>query len=259
MADRISVRGDGSGATPVAERVVSYLWRMIRRGRLKPGDRLPTERDLADDIGVSRHSVRAALQFLTAMGVIRSRQGAGTFIQDGPPTLDSEPLRLLAALHGFTLDEMFEARGMLEVDAAGLSAERATGDQVAAMSEEVAGMFACLADPAEFLVHDVRFHRAVAAGSNNPVLAALVDMLAGLLYERRRATVERARDLREAAQMHRRIYEAIRHEDAAVARAAMADHLQLAREGWVAEDARQAASKAETRAGARRPRVARRR
>src|SRR6185503_16352485 len=146
---------EGSGPAPVAERVVSHLWRMIRRGRFRPGDRLPTERDLADELGVSRHSVRAALQFLTAMGVVRSRQGAGTFIQDGPPTLDSEPLRLLAALHGFTREEMFEARGVLEVDAAGLAAQRATGEQVAAMSEEVAGMFACLESPVDFLVHDV--------------------------------------------------------------------------------------------------------
>lgn len=229
---------EAAGGAPVTHRVVSHIRRLIQRRRLRPGDRLPTERELAREMGVSRPSVRAALHFLTAMGVIRSRQGAGTFIQEGPPSLDSEPLGLLAALHGFTAEEMFEARGALEVNAAGLSAHRASGEQLAAMAEEVASMFACLADPAQFLVHDVRFHRAVAAGSNNPVLAALVDMVSALLFERRRVTIERAQDLRESADMHRRIYTAIRRCDAGQARAAMAEHLRLAQDAWAAENAR---------------------
>jgi GntR family transcriptional repressor for pyruvate dehydrogenase complex len=239
----------GTG-TAVTDRVVGRVWRMIQRGHLRPGDRLPTERDMARHMGVSRHSVRAALQFLTAMGVIRSLQGSGTFVREGPPSLDSEPLRLLAVLHGFTDQEMFEARGLLEVDVAGLSAQRATGEQMAGMSEEVASMFASLDDPSEFLVHDVRFHRAVAGGANNRVIAALVDMVSALLFERRRLTIEGARDLRESAEMHQRIYQAIRRGDPAAARAAMAEHLHVAQEGWAAEGQRLAPQK--TKAGPRR-------
>ncbi|HEX6738363.1 MAG TPA: FadR/GntR family transcriptional regulator [Vicinamibacteria bacterium] len=239
-------------AAPVTHRVVTHLRRLIQRRRLRPGDRLPTERELAQGMGVSRPSVRAALHFLTAMGVIRARQGAGTFIQEGPPSLDSEPLSLLAALHGFTVEEMFEARGALEVNVAGLSAQRATGEQRAVMAEEVASMFTSLGDPSEFLVHDVRFHRAVAGGCNNPVLAALVDMVSALLYERRRDTIKNARDLRQSAEMHRKIYQAIRRGDAATARGAMAEHLRLAQEAWAEEGSRPAAARSGARAAGRR-------
>jgi GntR family transcriptional repressor for pyruvate dehydrogenase complex len=156
-------------------------------------------------------------------------------------------LSLLAALHGFTTEEMFEARAALEVNVAGLSAQRSTGEQRAAIADEVASMFACLDDPSEFLVHDVRFHRAVAGGSNNPVLAAVVDMVSALLYERRRDTIKGARDLRESAEMHRKIYEAIRRGDAARSRGAMAEHLRLAQEAWAAEGGRPASRPAARR------------
>src|SRR5262245_42533530 len=176
------------------EQVVARVYELIKREELKPGDRLPPERELAKDLGISRLSLRSGLSSLITMGVLKSRQGAGTFISDGPPVLDSEPLRLLAALHGFSFEHMFETRSVLEVGAAGLAAERATGEQLATMSEQIADMFASLKDPQQFLVHDVAFHRAVAAASNNPTLATLVEMVSAILYERRRETIERAHD-----------------------------------------------------------------
>src|SRR6187455_2992067 len=122
------------------EQVVAHVRGLIERGTLRPGDRLPAERDLAQQIGVSRPTVRAGLRALAAMGVVRARHGSGTYIPDGPPTLGSEPLSFLAALHGFTREEMYEARRILEVGVAGLAAERATGDQLASISEEITGM-----------------------------------------------------------------------------------------------------------------------
>jgi GntR family transcriptional repressor for pyruvate dehydrogenase complex len=242
----------GDAGTPVKERVARHIRLLIERGRLRPGDRLPTERELAAELGVSRPSVRSALQSLAAMGVLRSRQGAGTFVQSGPPVLDSEPLSLLAALHDFTSEQMFEARAALEVVAAGLSAQRATAEQRAVMAEELAGMFAAIEEPQEFLAHDVRFHRAVAAGANNPILAALVDMVSALVWERRRGTIEGAGDLRESARTHQRIYQAVARRNATGARTAMAEHLRLALEGWALEDGRAPARK-------RGPKVLRRR
>lgn len=221
---------------PVKERVARHLHQLIQKGHLRPGDRLPTEREMAAELGVSRPSVRAALQTLEAMGVLRSRRRAGTFIQHGPPMLDSQPLRLLAALHDFTSEDMFEGRAALETVAAGLSARRATPEQRLVMADTVAGMFASITDPQAFLLHDVRFHQAVAAGSNNPVLVALVNMVATLVYERRRVTIQRARDLRESAEIHQRIYQAIMRRQPSAARAAMGEHLRLALEGWAAED-----------------------
>lgn len=209
------------------DQVVAHVRSLIERGALRPGDRLPAERDLAHQIGVSRPTVRAGLHALAAMGVVRARHGSGTFIPEGPPALLPEPLRFLAALHGFSRDEMYEARRVLEVGAAALAAERATAEQLATMADEVASLFALTNDPLAFLAHDVNFHRGVAAGSGNPILAALIEMVSALYYERRRQTAAHAahRDLRAAAEAHRRIYQAIRTHDAAAARRAMSDHL----------------------------------
>jgi GntR family transcriptional repressor for pyruvate dehydrogenase complex len=104
------------------------------------------------------------------------------------------------------------------------------------MSEEVAGMFASLQEPQAFLVHDVRFHRAIAVASHSPVLAALVELVSTMNYERRRLTVERARDLKESAEMHRHIYSAIRDHDGDRARHEMSEHLDLARMAQASEE-----------------------
>src|SRR5262245_49935845 len=209
------------------DQVVAFVRDLIVRGRLRPGDRLPAERELAVQIGVSRPSVRAGLHALAAMGVVRSRHGSGTYIPSGPPALGSEPLNFLAALHGFTREEMYEARRILEVEAAGLAAERATHEHLATLAEEVAGMFANRDNAQLFLVHDVNFHRAVADAASNPIVGTLVGMVSSMYYERRKETAERASDsdLRDAAEAHRRIYQAIRARDAASARRAMNDHL----------------------------------
>jgi GntR family transcriptional repressor for pyruvate dehydrogenase complex len=222
-------------ATSAAETLVEYVRDQLERGELKPGDRLPPERSLAIQTGVSRSSVRVGLRALATMGIIQSRHGSGTFIADGPPTLESEPLHFLAALHGFTRDEMFEARRVLEVGVAGLAAERATGDQLASISEEITGMYASMDDPQAFLVHDIRFHRAVAAAAANPILASLVEMVSEIFYEHRRKTAAQGRDLKEAADLHRSIYHALRSHDVERARRAMDAHLSLARDRQASE------------------------
>ena len=231
----------------VKEHVARHLRRLIQRGQLRAGDRLPTERELAAELGVSRPSVRAALQSLAAVGVVRSRRRAGTFLQQGTPVFDSQPLAMLAALHDFTSEQMFEARNVLEVLAAGLAARRATAEQRLAMAEAVAGMFASFDDPQAFLRYDIRFHRAVAAGADNPVLATLVDMASTLLYERRHSTIAGARDLRDAALEHQAIYEAIAQRRPAAARRSMNGHLRRALEGWMAEEVAAGGGSAEAR------------
>jgi GntR family transcriptional regulator, transcriptional repressor for pyruvate dehydrogenase complex len=209
------------------EQVVSHVRALIERGALKPGDRLPAERDLALHVGVSRPTVRAGLRALAAIGVVQARHGSGTFIPSGPPTLGSEPLSFLAALHGITHSEMYEARRILESEAAALAAERATVDQIAALQVEVDSLFQSLDTPQVFLVHDINFHRVVASASGNPIVASLVDMVSRMFYEKRRETAQRAtdRNLRDAADMHRRIYLAIKARDVEGARNAMNEHL----------------------------------
>lgn len=215
--------------TSARDRVVEHVRRLIECSALGPGQRLPGERDLAHELGVSRPSVRSGLEALEAMGVVVSRRGAGTFIAEGPPDLGTQPLSLLASLHRLTAVEMFEARLVLEVGVAGLAARHARAEQLAAMADEVSEMFAALEDPRAFLLHDVRFHRAIASGCGNRVLAALMEMVAAQFYELRKQTINRARDLRQSAEMHRRIYRAIRAKDEVAARAAMTEHLEAAR------------------------------
>jgi GntR family transcriptional repressor for pyruvate dehydrogenase complex len=209
------------------QHVVAHVRALIDTGALRPGDRLPAERDLARQIGVSRPTVRAGLRALAAMGVVQSRHGSGTYIPEGPPMLGSEPLSFLAALHGFTREDMYEARRTLEVGAVGLAAERATPEQLASMAEEVANLFASMGDPLKFLVHDITFHRTVATASGNQIIATLVEMVSALYYGRRRVTAIHAAesDLRDAAEMHRRIFQAIRAHDPDEARRLMHAHL----------------------------------
>jgi GntR family transcriptional regulator, transcriptional repressor for pyruvate dehydrogenase complex len=226
-----------SGQT--TEQVVARVYELIKLDGLKPGERLPPERELAKQLGISRPSLRAGLSSLISMGVLQSRQGAGTFIMDGPPALDSEPLRLLAELHGFSFDHMFETRSILEVGAAGLAAEHASGEQMATMAEEITEMFAALHDPQQFLVHDMAFHRAVASASGNPTLATLVEMVSAILYERRRNTIERAHDFNEALELHRQIYRAIRSHKPDDAREAMRDHIVRAQRAFALEEKQQ--------------------
>ena len=130
---------------------------------------------------------------------------------------------------------MFEARRVLEVGVAGLAAERATGDQLASISEEITGMYASMDDAQAFLVHDIRFHRAVATAAGNPILASLVEMVSGIFYEHRRKTAAQGRDHKEAADLHRAIYNALRSRDPERARRAMDDHLSLARDRQASE------------------------
>ena len=220
-----------------SEEVITQLREMIHRGELRPGDRLPPERDLAKLLGVSRPTLRAGIRSLAAVGVLQSRQGAGTFVvkADGPPSLDSNPLRLMASLHGFTSAEMFEARQSLEMAVAGLAAERATSEQMATMAEEIAGMYASLDEPEQFLFHDMRFHQTVAAASGNRILTSLMNMVATILFDARSKTIKRAKDLKESAEMHRKIYRAIREHNSEAAREAMRDHLMLAQRAQAAE------------------------
>jgi GntR family transcriptional repressor for pyruvate dehydrogenase complex len=97
-------------------------------------------------------------------------------------------------------------------------------------------MFAALKDPQQFLVHDIRFHRAVAEASGNPTLATLVQMVSAILYERRRETIERAHDFNEALELHRRIYRAIRERKPDEAREAMREHIVRAQRAFALEE-----------------------
>jgi GntR family transcriptional regulator, transcriptional repressor for pyruvate dehydrogenase complex len=223
-----------------ARRVVEHVRELIFTGGLVKGARLSTERELVAHLRVSRTSVRAGLQSLVSKGVLVARRGAGTFVADDLHMLDSEALGCFAALHGLSRREMFEARRTLEAGVAGLAAERASGEMLAAISDTVTGMFSSLDDPQTFLRWDIKFHRAVAAASGNRVIASMVEMISALFYEQRRQTADRDRDLKAVATMHFQIYQAIRDRQRALAGHLMNQHLLEAERLQDAEEAAKA-------------------
>jgi GntR family transcriptional repressor for pyruvate dehydrogenase complex len=149
----------------------------------------------------------------------------------------------MSALHGFQTWQMFEARLLLESSIAALAAERRKAEHLTILAEELTEMYATIEAPSEYLLHDVRFHRTVAEAAGNPILAALMETITTSLYEKRRKTVDRSRDLKESAEMHHEIYRAIRAKDAAAARKVMERHLQMAQSAQEREDSPSRAAK----------------
>jgi GntR family transcriptional repressor for pyruvate dehydrogenase complex len=222
-------KGSAEAETAVAAKmVVSYVRGLIESGQFKAGEKLPPERQMARVVGVSRASVRAGLRSLATVGVVDARRGAGTFVAEGPPIFEVNPLSLFAALHGVPQRELFETRRVIEIDLAGLAAERAGGEELAAISEELMEMFASLDHVHRFLVHDIRFHRSIAAAARNPLLGAIMEMVADLFYDQRKTTVDRWRGAAEAAEQHRKIYQAIKAGNVEKARHEMGQHLRWA-------------------------------
>jgi GntR family transcriptional regulator, transcriptional repressor for pyruvate dehydrogenase complex len=215
--------------------VVNHIGAMIEKGKLKPGDRIPAEREFARSLRVSRASLRTGLGYMAAMGILKVRRGVGTFVADGPPQIGHSSLNLISALHGFQSWQLFEARLTLESTLAALAAERGKKEHHLALAYEVVEMFAAIDDPTEYLIHDVLFHRIISQASGNPILAVLMETVTSALYETRRKTVERSGNLRESAEMHREISRAIRAQDADEARRLMERHLRVAEEAENAE------------------------
>ncbi len=208
--------------------VVNHVRSLLEKGTLRPGDRIPPEREFARALKISRASLRTGIGFLAAMGVIKIKHGVGTFISDGPPEFGKSSLSLMGALHGFQSWQLFEARIVLESNLAALAAKRGKEEHHAALAEQVAEMFASLDNPSAYLIHDVLFHRLIAQAAGNPILAAIMETVTTSMYDKRRKTVEHATDLRESAEMHREINRAIRARKALEARKLMEKHLEMA-------------------------------
>ena len=221
--------------TQLTTRVVNHIHRLIEDGTLHAGDKIPPEREFAKKLKISRASLRAGIGYLAAMGVLKVRHGVGTFVADGPPELGKVSLNFLGVLHGFKAWQMFEARSILECSLAALAAERSKEEHLTALAEEVTEMYATVDAPQEYLIHDVRFHRTIAEASGNPILGALMETITSALYDERHKTVERSRDLKQAAEMHREIYRAIRSRNPTEARKVMERHLELAETAQVSE------------------------
>jgi len=254
---------NGAADKQLTMKVVSHIQKLIETGVLKAGNKIPPEREFATQLEISRASLRAGIGYLAAMGVLKVRHGVGTFVAEEARAVDSLSMHLLSAFNGFKPKQMFEARLVLEGGLAAMAAERGGDLHFAMMSEEVTEMYATFDDPQEYLIHDVRFHRAIAEAAGNPILTVLMETVVSAMYDDRRRSVEQSSDLRQSADMHRTIYRAIRARDAVASRKAMEQHLRLAESAQTSEPAaqphngarRRTAAKASTpAAGERKPR-----
>ena len=212
----------------VADRIANELLRLITSGELAPGERLPGERQLADMMGVSRVSIRAALQQLKAQGFVTAVQGGGTRITAAADQLDSALARLVRSNRN-NLHDLAEIRSKLEVWAARRAAERATPEQRTEIDRAFVTMTAA-GRPSRFKAEDdLNFHLAIAKASGSAVylhlMSVLGDILEQMLAFHRYSLYATPADDQRFTQQHRAIWSAIKARDGDAAADAMQDHL----------------------------------
>jgi GntR family transcriptional repressor for pyruvate dehydrogenase complex len=214
---------------PVKEQVIEVLKRRIKDGTWQPGDQLPSERELSERLGVSRGTVREAVQLLGALGVLEVRRGSGTFVRSYAN--DAEFLhstwRNWTAHNSDRIRELLEVRQGIESLAAELAAVHRDAASLQAMADAIKQMrMGARAQDVPALVEaDLLFHRALVAASGNRTLAELADALGMQLVRERAATWALHGRSELSLAEHTAIYEGVRRGDGAYARAAVIAHL----------------------------------
>jgi DNA-binding FadR family transcriptional regulator len=213
------------GNLPAA--IADQLRSQIRQGHPAPGEQLPGHRELAAAFSVSVGSVREAISMLVSAGLVETRAGRGTFVAERSrgPEPESGAYRTVAPgppLERKAVEELIEAREVLEAEIAALAAERATPDQVQELKRRAQNMEAAAADPDDYTDADVEFHLALAeAAGNRFLLRAMTDIRALLKQDMElgaEAAIRRFGDLRISVGDHRSLAEAIEARDAEAAR-----------------------------------------
>ena len=212
------------------EQLAERIRQQILNGSLNPGDRLPTERILADDYGVSRTVVREAVKTLQQEGLIEIKAGLGTFVVDATDRAFSQSLGLLMSLNlNDNLVDVVEIREILEVEIATLAAQRARAEDIDRMKHSIAIMDKNLDNVGEYIRHDHAFHLALARATQNAVMPLLISSIVDLLQRLRSRTALVEGSLERGQRHHKRILEAICQRDTQAAQTAMFAHLQQVR------------------------------
>jgi GntR family transcriptional repressor for pyruvate dehydrogenase complex len=210
----------------ISEDIVANLLSLIRERELRPGDKLPPERELAAMMQVSRPSLREALRALAIMNIIEIRQGDGTYVTSLEPELLMEHLDFVFALTDATFLQLFEARRILEPGIVALAADRITDDELVALEACISRSIELVDDHAAFAEADLEMHELIAKAARNTILERFMASLTQLGKVSRRRTVDLPGVARQSVQDHSAIAAALRLRDPAAARAAMLDHLQ---------------------------------
>jgi GntR family transcriptional regulator, transcriptional repressor for pyruvate dehydrogenase complex len=210
----------------VPQQIVSRLLDLIQQRRLGPGDRLPAERELAASMGVSRSSLREALQALTVLGVTEMRHGTGTYISSLQPELLVRPLTFVLSLSEHASDQLFEARKVVEPAMAALAAARIDDGTLDLLDACVERAKVAIGDAEGFMETDLELHDAIRVAAENAVLAQFMESIRALGLASRRRTGSSRRVQEQTVKDHRAIVDALRARDPERASAAMVAHLE---------------------------------
>jgi len=239
MADEIRRRGGDQemGIAPIKstriyQEIVRQVKGMIAEGRLKSGDQLPPERDLAEKFVVSRTSVREALRALESLGLVEIRPGEGTFVRRVSVESLIQPLAAVVASQREAIGELFEARRLLEPAIAALAATRATPEERHEMERILDEQAKEVASGGTGMAQDAQFHAAIGAAAHNRAITRIASAIIDLLAQSREESLNTPGRPDRSHQDHRRVLDAIARRDPDGARTAMLDHL-IAVEGLV--------------------------
>jgi GntR family transcriptional regulator, transcriptional repressor for pyruvate dehydrogenase complex len=215
-------RGSLTGA------LVQRIQEMIHEGQLAIGEKLPPERQLADDLGVSRPSVRQAIKSLESMGIVVARVGVGNFVNPdlSPENLLHGPMQFAIRLSNISRRQLYEMRQIVEVQVVGLAAERATDEQIAAVGEALDDMRNQSGEARAMAGCDHRFHMAILTSSGNDIFRMIFEPISKLLWEDLADRMQLF-DPARIVDLHRDIYDALRRRDREGAMLAMRTHLDI--------------------------------
>lgn len=210
-------------------KIVEQIRDLIKEGKLKPGDKLPPEQILAEKFGTSRPSVREALSALEILGITESRGGKGNFIRDNlsTPSYEQKYKELEEEESPF---ELLEARRAVETEIVGLTAKKATKDEIDAIQESLDKMKSVMTNIPEIMEFDREFHINIAKAAHNSLLFSMMTYLADLLKEKLWINLkEKSWSIpgrpKKYLKEHTEIFNAIKNKDSKDARKRMYDHL----------------------------------
>ena len=214
------------------EQIASHIEETILSGTFSPGDKMPTERALGEQLGVSRTVIREAFQVLNHRGLVHIKHGSGIYVRKLDPNDIAEPIRRFLRFreNSQTFQNLCEVRHALELNIAGIAAERATDKDIAAMETAIEWMIEHAEDAEEFSKGDLDFHSALATATQNDLFSVLLSPISDLLLEFRLSGYEYDPEetVRIGARQHRRIMKNIKKGNIEGARVAMGKHLEQA-------------------------------
>src|ERR1035437_3855588 len=173
----------------ITDEVISRFKDLILQRVLTPGCKLPSERELVKVLGVSRPTLRQAMKALQVLGIIRSRQGDGSYLEENTSEILKAPLDFAIALKGTAKTDLFETRQTIEVKLAALAAGRRTAQDLENMRRALGGMRASAGVPDQWCEHDIEFHTRIVEAAKNVVMASILEMLSHMLVQSRNDTV----------------------------------------------------------------------